>query len=137
MADKVFDARSIEAIARALGDTGEGLSNSEIDDVSRACRFPIEEPGTKWRRIYNILANDQNKRQNRKGILAFIRNALKPSIYVKTPERFETLRENLNRALSFEGIEVQKDGKLNPSNVSTTISEARRRAAELRNALEL
>ena len=133
---KKFDDRSIEAMARALGDTGEGLTNSEIDDVTRACKFPYEEPNTKWRRIFNILVKNQNKRGDRGGILAFIRNSMKPSIYVRTPERYEILRENLNRALSFEGIEVQRDGKLTNTDASATISDARRRAAELRGILE-
>lgn len=133
---KKFDARSIEAMARALGDTGEGPTNSEIDDVARACQFPFEEPNTKWKRIYNILIKDQNKRGDRTGVLGFIRNSMRPSIYVRTPERYEVLRENLNRALSFEGIEVQRDGSLTRNKASSTISDARRRAAELRGILK-
>ncbi len=136
MAGKQFDARTIEAIARSLGDTGEGLSNSEIDNVSRACRFPREEPGTKWQRIFNTFVRDQNKRGDRTGILGFIRNAMRPALYTKTPERFETLRENLNQALAFEGLAVMEDGKLVLADrASTTISDAKRRASELRGSL--
>lgn len=137
MGNGYFDARSIEAIARALGDTNEGLSNSEIDDVARACRFPEEEARTKWKRVYNILVKDQNQRRNRTGVIAFIRKAMRPALYVKTPERFETLRENLNRALLFEGIEVQKDGKLGSVSATSTIEDARQRAALLRGALQV
>lgn len=135
MGTSVFDARSIEAIARALGDTEDGLTNSEIVDVARACRFPEEEANTKWKRVYNLLVKDQNRRRNRKGILAFIRKAMRPALYVKTPDRYETLRENLNRALLFEGIELQKDGTISSAVASSTINDARRRAAELRGAL--
>lgn len=136
LANDFFDGRSIEAIARALGDTEEGLSNSEIDNVARACRFPEEEPGTKWKRIYNILVKDQNQRGNRKGVLAFIRKAMRPALYVKNPEGFEALRENLNRALLFEGMELQQDGILAQTEAATTISAAHRRAAELRGVLQ-
>jgi uncharacterized protein (TIGR02391 family) len=136
LTNKTFDARSLEAIARALGDTEDGLTNSEIDDVARACRFPEEEAGTKWKRIFNILAKDQNQRRNRKGVLAFIRKAMRPALYVKYPERFEALRENLNRALLFEGMELQQDGKLTQAGATTTISAARQRAAELRGTLQ-
>lgn len=136
MGTSVFDARSIEAIARALGDTEDGLTNSEIDDVARACNFPQEEPNTKWKRVYNLLAKDQNRRRNRKGILAFIRKAMRPALYVKKPDRYETLRENLNRALLFEGMELQKDGTIARAAASSTINDARRRAAELRGSLE-
>ncbi len=133
---KRIDARNIEAIARALGETSEGLTNAEIDNVARVCRFPAAEPGTKWKRIFNIFVKDQNKRGDRTGILEFIKNSMKPSVYVSTPERYEVLRENLNRALSFEGIEVQRDGRLTSTEASATISDARRRAAELRGILK-
>ncbi len=136
MGVSVFDARSIEAIARALGDTQAGLTNSEIDDVARACRFSQEEPNTKWKRVYNLLAKDQNQRRNRTGVLAFIRKAMRPALYVNTPDRYETLRENLNRALLFEGIELQKDGTIANAVATSTINDARRRAAELRGTLE-
>lgn len=136
LGNSYFDARSIEAIARALGDTSEGLTNSEIDDVTRACRFPEEEPGTKWKRVYNILVKDQNKRGDRKGVLAFIRKAMRPALFVRTPDRFETLRENLNRALLFEGMELQQDGSLTSTTATATIKDARRRAAELRGTLQ-
>ena len=136
MGNRTFDARSIEAIARALGDTGEGLTNSEIDNVVRACRLPEEEPNTKWKRVYNILVKDQNQRKNHDGILAFVREAMRPALYVKTPERFETLRENLNRALLFEGIELRRDGMLTNTAATATINDARRRAAELRGILQ-
>lgn len=137
MGHDYFDARSVEAIARALGDTGDGLSNSEIDDVARACRFPEEEAGTKWKRIFNILVKDQNKRGDRTGIIAFVRKAMRPALYVKMPERFETLRENLNRALLFEGIEVQKDGTLASVSATRTIDDARKRASILRGDLQM
>ena len=130
-----FDARSIEAIARALGATEVGLTNSEIDNVCLACRFPIEEAGTKWKRVYNVLVNDQNKRGDRRGILEFIRVAMRPALYVHAPEAFETLRQNLNRALLFEGMELQKDGKIRRAERANTISDALRRATELREEL--
>lgn len=130
-----FQARSIEAISRALGDTEEGLTNSEIDSVAMACGFAPEEAGTKWKRVYNLLAKDQNSRQDRRGILEFIRNALKPSIYVRTPERFETLRRNLNRALLFEGLEVHEDGKIRRAEAAQTISDALKRAIDLKEEL--
>lgn len=55
-----FQVRSIEAISRALGDTEEGFTNSKVASVAVACRFAPEEPGTKWKRIYKLLAKDRN-----------------------------------------------------------------------------
>ncbi|UWQ14889.1 TIGR02391 family protein [Aliiroseovarius sp. M344] len=119
-----------------MGDTEYGLTNSEIDNVAHACGFAEEEPNTKWKRVFNILAKDQNTRGNGNGVLAFVRKAMRPAIYVSTPERYETLRENLNRALVFEGMAIERNGKLASVDTSNTINDARRKAAELRGSLQ-
>lgn len=130
-----FSTQIIEAIAKALGDTDDGLTNPEIDTVAMACKLPPEGPATKWKRVNNLLVKDQNRRGNNRGIIAFIQAALTPALYVKKPERFETLRENVNRALSFEGLHVTAGGKVERGKASETISDALARAAELRGAL--
>jgi hypothetical protein len=129
-----FSAQIVEAIAKALGDTDDGLSNSEIDAVTMACKLPPEEPATKWRRVFALLTKNQNRRRNNQGIIEFVQAALYPAVYVKTPERYETLRENVNRALSFEGLHVTAGGKVEQGKASETISDALARAAELRGA---
>jgi uncharacterized protein (TIGR02391 family) len=51
------------------------------------------------------------------------------------PARFDTLRERLNRVLSFCGLVLGEDGKLGTSDQVDTISEAQRRASRLRAVL--
>src|SRR5205823_6357531 len=91
----------------------------------------------KRHRLYNAFAQDQNTRKDRVGVLAFIRKAMKPELYSRNAERFEPMRANLNRALSFAGLAVDATGKLSTVDVATTLTEAQRRASELRADLEI
>jgi uncharacterized protein (TIGR02391 family) len=87
--------------------------------------------------LYNAFANHQNKSQDRRHILAFIRFSMKPERYLREQHRFEPLRTRLNRALSFAGLAVDEAGTIVLVEVARTLTEAQRRAAELRADLEL
>lgn len=129
---KLFSGSQLEAIASALGDTDDGLTNSEIEHLFRLCKMTDAGPDTKWRRIYNAFVHIQNSSQNRTNILEFIRQALAPVKYVNSPERFELMRSNANRALLLCGLVVKEDGSLSRTSSATTISEARHRAQNLK-----
>ena len=130
---KMFSQEQLEAIAQALGDTGDGLAGSEIGHLLRICEIEDTDPEmTKWKRLLNAFAAHQNRTQDRRRILGFIRHALKPGRYLKDPDRFEPLRQNVNRALSFAGLAVEETGELVNVSTARTLSEAERRARELR-----
>jgi uncharacterized protein (TIGR02391 family) len=92
---------------------------------------------TKRYRLYNAFAESQNARQDRLAILAFIRKSMKPELYARTPERYEPMRANLNRALAFAGLAVDASGELASVEQARTLTEAQRRAVELRTDLEI
>lgn len=132
----LFTQSQLEAIAAALADTSEGLTGSEIGHFLATCRMPDPTPNmTKRHRLYNAFAESQNSRQDRRAILAFIRHAMKPERYARYPERFEPMRTNLNRALSFAGLAVDATGTLSSAERARTLSEAERRAQELKDDL--
>src|SRR6266540_1423107 len=113
---KLFTASHIQAIADALGDTSEGLTGSEIGYLLASCKMPDPSPEmSKRHRLFNAFVGSQNKRQDRIAILAFIRKAMKPELYARSPERFEPVRTKLNRALLFAGLVVDAGGKLGVS----------------------
>ncbi len=135
---KVFDQTQLQAIADALGDTADGLTGSEIGHLLRTCRMPDPSPDmTKRHRIYNAFVHTQNAKQDRVPILAFIRYAMKPAKYVREPGRYEPMRMNLNKALAFAGLAVAPTGILISVDKAQTLSEAQRRASDLREDLEL
>jgi Protein of unknown function (Hypoth_ymh) len=64
--------------------------------------------------------------------LAFIRKAMKPERFAREPERFEPMRANLDKALAFAGLAVDETGALGSVEQARTLSEAQRRAQDLR-----
>src|SRR5687767_3937507 len=135
---KLFSQSQVQAIADALGHTTEGLTGSEIEFLLATSRINDRSPDlTKRHRLYNAFASAQNAKQDRIPILAFIRFAMKPASFIRQPERYGPMRRNLNIALSFAGLAVDAAGIIIPVNPSSTLSDARRRANDLRADLEL
>lgn len=128
-----FTQAQLQAIGEALGDTTDGLTGSEIAHLLATCGIADSDPtATKRHRLYNAFAHDQNHRRDRTRILGFIRHAMKPERFARCPERFKPMRAHLNRALAFAGLAVDATGTLAASEQARTLSEAQRRAQELR-----
>lgn len=131
--EQTFSESQLQAIAKALADTSEGLSGSEIGYLLSSINMADPTPTmTKWKRLFNAFVERQNHSQNRRAVLEFIRRAMKPERYAKEPERFEPMRASLNRALAFCGHAVDASGKLSATAPAATLGEAVRRAQELR-----
>ena len=135
---KFFSQSEMQAIADALGDTSDGLTGSEIGHLLATCKMTDPTPDiTKRHRLSNAFAASQNGRQDRLAILAFIRHSMKPASYARQPERYEPMRAKLNRALAFAGLAVDELGTLISVEQARTLSDAQRRANDLRADLEL
>jgi uncharacterized protein (TIGR02391 family) len=135
---KVFSQSQLQAIADALGETALGLTGSEIGHLLRTCRMQDPSPEiTKRHRLYNAFVHTQNQKQDRVPILAFIRHAMKPAQYIREADRYEPMRLNLNTALAFAGLAIEASGTLVSVDRASTLSEAQRRAADLRDDLDL
>lgn len=132
----IFSQAQLQAIADALGDTDDGLTGTEIAHLLSICTISDVTPTmTKRYRLYNAFAEDQSQRKNRTRILGFIRHAMKPERFVRFGERFEPMRIHLNQALAFAGLAVDEAGTLISVEQARTLSEAQRRAQELRTDL--
>lgn len=138
MQEKMFTESEIGSIASALGDTAEGLKGAEITRILIFLKLNDPTPSeSKRMRLHNVFVDWQNQQQNRLGIIAFIREAMKPVRYTQQPNRFELLRTNLNHALAFSGLAVDAAGKLFKVDQAQTLTDAARRAQELRDDLTL
>ena len=138
---KLFEQIHIDSIARALaiGSEHEALTGSEIGHLLAVCRMGEFDPGggvTKWKRLQAAFAAKQNTKGERTAILEFIRQAMKPGLHLEKPDRHETMRFRLNRALLLAGLECSESGKLSSVDAANTISEAEKRARALRAGLE-
>lgn len=132
----LFSQDQLEAIAGALGDTSDGLTNPEIALLIPSAKMVDPGQMTKRHRIYNAFVESQNSRQNRTHVLQFIRLAMSPARYSREPHRFEPMRAGLNQALAFAGLVVNEAGALTSAERVTTLPEAQRRARDLRADLE-
>src|SRR3546814_15979913 len=98
----------------------------------------LHDPGhgvTKWKRIQNAFAMDQNARGNRTSILEFIRQSMLPALHLRDPDRHERMRFKLNRALSLTGLVVDEAGEPSTVEAPRRVGEAETRRRALREGL--
>jgi uncharacterized protein (TIGR02391 family) len=140
MAKKIFnpiDSGTMEALAKILADTGQGLTGTELSKfIPEAGLTDVDSSNTKWKRLYNSFADYQNRSKNSNNILTFINLSMKPSRYVGQNEKFETTRAELNKRLSFIGLLLNEKGVFNPVTTATTITEAEQRVNRFKSKLE-
>lgn len=127
----------LEGISKTLGDTGNGLTGTEIGKFLRQVSIPdIDSSNTKWRRIYHAFIDFQNKKQYSNNIYTFISESMQPARFIGKNEQFEYLRGELNKRLSFISVKLKEDGGWSKVEASKTITEAEQRANRLKNKLE-
>ena len=132
-----FEQATVEAVAKVLGDTEHGLTGTEIGHLLGTCRIAdIDSSNTKWKRLYNALVGEQNKKRFSNHIVGFIHHAMKPARWAHKREQFDWLREELTKVLAFAGLEVRDDGGVYSAAKVSTLKEAEQRADSLRIKLE-
>ena len=136
-APRSYSLAHLEAACKALADTNYGLTGSEISDLLAQCRIKDVAYGTtKWRRLYSALNYHDDVAYVFAAMVHFIRAAMDPVRFVNDPSKFEVIREHLNLALGFVGLQVNVSGALTEVSPTTTLIEADARAEELRASLE-
>ncbi|MCT3906088.1 TIGR02391 family protein [Elizabethkingia anophelis] len=140
MAKKIFnpiDGGTLEALAKILADTEDGLKGSELTKfIPEAGLIDTDPAITKWKRLYNSFADFQNRTKTSNHILKFINIFMKPSRFIGQNEKFEFIRGELNKPLSFIGLQLNEKGIFNPVEISTTIAEAELRVNRFKSKLE-
>ncbi|MFN7040117.1 MAG: TIGR02391 family protein [Acidovorax temperans] len=133
----VFSSQQLEAACRVLADTERGLSGTQIERLLQEIEVADTSPGTtKWKRLFNALAEAQNEHQMGNYLIMFINRAMNPVNYARDPGAFAWRRDELNVVLAFSGFYVRDDGKVGYADKATTLDAARARAGRLKAALE-
>ncbi len=131
-----LDEPNLQAISDILGDTGTGLTGTEIGRYLRECGLPDPIPQmTKRHRLYAAFKEKQNTDRCANNILALITHVMNPVRHVQSRDYFETERGKLNSVLAFSGLTLGEDGKLRPVQTARTLPEAEATARALRKAL--
>jgi uncharacterized protein (TIGR02391 family) len=132
----VFIAPQLEAIARILGDTNEGLTGSAIGHKLQQCKIPDCDPSnTKWKRLYNAFAEFQDKHQFGNHVIVFINEIMNPASYTESPDIFQLRREKLNTVLVLSGFFIGDSGKVSHTAKANNLDEALERANRMKEQL--
>lgn len=132
-----FISQHLEAACRVLADTEQGLSGTQIERLLQEIGVADPSPGiTKWKRLFNALADAQNQYQVGNHLIMFINRAMYPVNYVRDPAKFNWRRDELNVVLAFSGYYVREDGQVGHADRASTLDAARARAERLKTALE-
>lgn len=135
---QMFEPHILEGICKTIADTNAGLTGTEITQMLLNSDIKdIDPTNTKWRRLYNAFVDWQNRNQCSNHILRFIRAAMQPVRYLGTEELFHDRRIEINKRLSFIGLELADSGKYRVTDKATTISEAEEKANRLKHKLEI
>jgi uncharacterized protein (TIGR02391 family) len=120
-----FSEGQIEALAKLLGECGTG---SDITRVLQACRLEDKSgESTKWRRLYWVFMDSQERYGCANHVLNFIQTFLTPARFVRRRDEFEAHRQELNFILTFSGLEYGADGEFRQRGAARTLEEAERR----------
>lgn len=127
-----FEASHLEAACKVLADTTSGLTGKEISHILQEIGIAdIDPDNTKWKRLFNALADAQNKHQVGNHLVLFINKAMAPVRHVNNQERFDFLRDDLNVVLAFSGYQVNDSGQVIHASRETTLAGAKARAGKL------
>jgi uncharacterized protein (TIGR02391 family) len=127
-----FESTHLEAACRVLADTSNGLSGTDIEYVLKELGIDDPTPSmTKWKRLFNALAEAQNKHQVGNHVVQFINRAMSPAKYTSTPHLFAWRQDGLNVALAFAGYGVNDKGQTVHTTRESTVDGARARAKRL------
>ena len=126
---RIFSDAELELIAKTLS----FFKNTEIAHFLEAINVTDSSAGSsKWIRIYNALAEDQNNQKKGNKVLSFIRVSLDPKRFINQPEVFTELCEQINSVLHFQGLQYHDDGKFHTIKKALTLSDSQKRASLLK-----
>lgn len=131
-----FSPAQLEGLCKVLGDTGAGLTGSEITLILRQEGIPDPFPGeTKWRRLFLALDSQQRGDCCGNRVISFIQTAMAPVRHLGKADVFTERLSRLNAVLAFSGLELSADGSFRTASKVRTLSEAQQRANRLREDL--
>lgn len=128
-----FSQSNLEMLAKIIGNTEQGLTGSEIGQYLTQEKIDdIDPQNTKWKRLFNAFANEQNINQCSNRILRFIQLAMQPARYTNNTDLFNSRLAEINQQLSFVGYELLPHNKLKPVSKASTLDEATKRSTKLK-----
>lgn len=127
-----FNQAALESLCKIIADTANGLKGSEIGHLLNSLKYTDVDPeNTKWKRLYNALANRQHETKTGNCVFSFISVAYAPSKFIGKSNLYNEKLRQINTVLIFQGSEFKEDGKFYRIMKVDTLSEAERRVSKL------
>ncbi len=142
-----FSIETLRSVCNILGDTRNGLTNSEIDELLESSKIEdLTSRGpysqnfynavvSKKERLFENLSSRQSLDGDGHGIVEFIKRALDPVRYVGATDRFHHFVRQLNVVLALSGLRISESGTIEPMTPASTLSEANERVSRLHEQL--
>ena len=134
-----FKASTLEMIANAIADIDPGITGSvihrmllqsQIEDISYNEQFLA-----KRKKLFNAFADYQNKNQCANNIILFIQNVLSPQRYVDNTDMFNKVKNEVNKQLAFEGLNIDDSNQIVSVAKASKISDVQIKVDGLKNKL--
>lgn len=127
-----FDANTLEQLSIVIG---EYLTGSQLTRFFAQVGYNECSTITKRIRIFNFFAYAQNNYNCSNKIIEFIQNVVNPVNYINKQSEYLNLLENLNKILAFSGLSINEKGQFLSTTKVETISDAHKKANNLRKIL--
>lgn len=131
-----FSEDDLRAIGKCIDNAA---THAELDSLFRDVGL-VEPSGraglSKWQRIYNALANAQNRTGTGNLAMKLIQTVLSPRRFVHRAGEYDDARAVANQFLAFRGWHLRDDGRFSRVAQAATIGDAKERAGRLRAELE-
>jgi uncharacterized protein (TIGR02391 family) len=127
----VFSASAAEQVCKVLADAVTGSQIPNLIASLNVPESPGDEQNSKWMRLFNAVAVRQNAQQDGRPLVRLITEVMAP-VRFASPAEFDTTRARLNERLLLSGYQVLENGKVSRVRPAATLSEAQRRADDLR-----
>lgn len=131
-----FDDNSLRSICNVLGNTEKGLTGKEISQLLNQLDIRDPEPYMNKRsRLFEALSMKQKQDNCGNNIMDFLIKSMDPINYTDNLEKFKRIKDKLNPILALRGYELLDNGHIKEITRVDTISEAQKKANQLRNKL--
>ena len=92
---------------------------------------PGDEQNAKWKRLFNTVADRQNRQQDGRPLVRLISEVMAP-VRFSSQADLNATRALVNERLLLSGYQVLEDGKVGRARRAATLAEAQQRADDLR-----
>ena len=130
-----MNSNQLRPICEILADlvTGTKISNM-FSSLKLSCT--LDERNTKWKRLFDAVANNWNKTHTNNALIEIIEWIMEPSLYIDNQKEFNEAKDKLNQRLSFIGLELLPTGKIQARSIATTLDEANQTVNKLKADLQ-